>query len=120
MARRSVWERIKEALEDAGRRPTQDEAARILKITQPSVAEWHSGDSWPKVEHLVTLAGELGVCVEWLYTERGPKCPPPPDQYADMLWSCWPRLTDAQRAQLAGEAKGMAGPSDDAQAPGAA
>lgn len=72
--KRSFWLRVQEAMSDNGIKPTQKAAAALIGIKQPSVVKWARG-GLPSMEHVVTLSTKLGVCVEWLFTERGPKHP---------------------------------------------
>lgn len=110
---RTVWERVKEALGDAARagktyngvkiKPTQAVAARIAGVTQPSVSEWNDAGRGPELPNALRLAKALDICVEWIYTERGPKRPGPPlDQYAQQLWSMWPSLDEDLKRDLVG------------------
>lgn len=101
---RGVLDRIYEALRDAGKPATQSQIAELLKIKQPSVSEWKT--SLPSLKHGLTLAQKLNVCVEWLYTERGPKRPGAPLEWvAQELWDLWPRLPEATKQQILGHAK---------------
>jgi DNA-binding XRE family transcriptional regulator len=72
--KRSFWLRVQEAMRDKGMDPTQKAAGQLIGISQPSVNKWTKGGQ-PRMEHCVALANKLGVCVEWLYTERGAKHP---------------------------------------------
>lgn len=102
---RTVWERIREALAEAGLPPTQKQAARICNIEQGSVSDWNRG-GYPELDNALALALRLNVCVEWIYTERPPKRPgPPSDPIALELWDYWPRLDEAHKNQLLGAAK---------------
>lgn len=74
MKKRSFWLRVQEAMKDQGIDPTQKAAGDLIGIKQPSVHKWTRGGQ-PKLEHCVALAAKLGVCVEWLYLERGQKRP---------------------------------------------
>lgn len=101
---KSVLDRIYEALRDAGKPATQTQIADMLHIKQPSVSEWKT--SLPSLRHALTLAHKLNVCVEWIYTERGPKRPGAPlEGPAQELWDLWPRLPEATRQQILGHAK---------------
>lgn len=102
--KRSFWERVQEALVDAGLPNTQAAAGRLIGISQPSVHEWSKIDGYPTIANARTLALKLGVCVEWLYTERGPKRPPPVDATAQRLWEIWPRLDDVSKGEILGRA----------------
>jgi transcriptional regulator with XRE-family HTH domain len=110
-ANKKIWLRIREALRDNRRRGIQQEAADICGIKQPSVAEWVSGESIPTMDNVLKLSEELNVCVEWLYTGRGPKHPgPPEDPHAHQLWEFWPRLTADARSRIVGSAEALASP----------
>ncbi|MCR4297841.1 MAG: helix-turn-helix domain-containing protein [Gallionella sp.] len=69
-------ERIKQARLERGW--SQEELARRMSVTQPSVAEWESGRKAPHMKNLMRLAKLLGVAIEWLSTGRGEMHPPPP------------------------------------------
>jgi hypothetical protein len=96
---RSVYERAMEALTERFPRekPTQGKLAQVAGIKQPSVNDWKDG--YPAMETAVRTATALGVCVEWLLTERGPKHPPQSsDPTLAMLLS---QLDDRQKTRLA-------------------
>ena len=104
-SRRSVLSRVMEALQESSRADkTQNEIARICNISQPSVSDWRTSD--PTLENAKALALALNVCVEWLYTERGPKRPGPPDPVAEQLWSLWQGLSDVDRDAVLAYATG--------------
>ena len=109
---RTFWDRVKEALAEAGLDATQDYAAKIAGIKQPSVAEWNRPDGFPSLPNTVKLALRSGVCVEWLYTERGPKRPPPADPTAQRLWEIWSRIDDVTKGEIVRLAIERAGPPD--------
>jgi transcriptional regulator with XRE-family HTH domain len=106
-APRTVWIRIKEALEEARLPATQVYVAKKLGVTQPAITLWNKPGGFPTLENSISLAEHLGVNVEWLLTERGPKRPLPQDATAQKLWDMWPRLTDGDRRELLGVASGM-------------
>ena len=57
-------------------RPTQTRIAKHLGLkSQGAVANWKAGPSLPEPRHMVELAKWAGVCVEWLWTGRGPMYP---------------------------------------------
>jgi len=59
------------------------------------------------------MATRLNVCVEWLYTGRGPKNPPlANDEQLEPLLSLWPRLDDEIKRDLVGAARLRAKPAD--------
>jgi hypothetical protein len=74
MKKRTFWLRVQEAMKDKNLDPTQKVAGELIGIKQPSVHKWTKGGQ-PKMQHVVALASKLNVCVEWLYSERGPKHP---------------------------------------------
>ena len=78
--KRSFLERATEALKERypKEKATQQRLAALAGVKQPSVNDWHTGA--PAMDTGVRLAENLDVCVEWLYTERGPKKPPRPTQ----------------------------------------
>jgi len=81
-------------------RATQTEAARIAGVEQPTVSGWNKGSA-PELVTGLRLAEKLNVCVEWLYTERGPMRPLPADDiYARELMACWDRLSDEEKRKI--------------------
>lgn len=106
---RTFWDRVSEVLKADGIKPNQTEVAGWLGIKQPSVSEWTKPGGFPTIENGVRLAKKIGACVEWLYTEEGPKRPIPPDPAAQRLWDLWSRLDDSTRGELVGLASGRAG-----------
>jgi DNA-binding XRE family transcriptional regulator len=109
---RTVWERVKEALNDAGMPPTQAYAAKLLGIRQPSVAEWNQPRGAPTIDNAIALGLRLNVSVDWIYTGREPKRPGPPDDpIAQELWDVWGRLEEAHKQQLLGYARLSAHPT---------
>ena len=74
---RSFLERALEALKDRypKDRATQVRLAKIAGVSQPAVFEWGLQDRAPAHPTVLKLAHQLNVCVEWLYTGRGPKTP---------------------------------------------
>lgn len=102
---RTVWARIKEALHDKKLPATQVYAAKMIGVEQPSVSDWNKSGMYPSMENAVALAKRLGVCVEWLLTERGPKHPGPPgDEHAQELWAIWEFLPTKVKGDLIGAA----------------
>jgi DNA-binding XRE family transcriptional regulator len=102
---RTFWIRVKEALEDSKLPATQAYVAKFLHVAQPSVSDWNKAGGFPTLENAIKLAHHLHVCVEWLYTENGPKRPLPPDVVAQRLWDLWPRLDDATKGEIVGIAR---------------
>lgn len=99
---RSFYDRAMEGLRERFPRdkPTQGKLAALAGVKQPSVNDWKEGS--PAIDTGVRLAESLGLCVEWLYTERGPKRPAKasPDTLGP-LSPIWGELNERQKAQLA-------------------
>lgn len=70
----SIWQRIQEARADVGLKTTQTAIAHDLGLSQSSVQKWAAGKGL-RLTHALEIAEKCGVCVEWLYTGRGPKHP---------------------------------------------
>jgi len=99
---RSFLDRGMEALREKFPRdkPTQGKLAALAGVKQPSVNDWKDGA--PAIDTGVRLALALDVCVEWLYTERGPKRPvkAKPDDLGP-LSPIWGTLDTKQKERLA-------------------
>lgn len=103
--KRTCWDRVKEALADARLPTTQTYAAKLADVKQPSVSDWNKDGQGPELKNAIKLAKALNICVEWLYTERGPKRPGLPDDvHARRLWDLWPTISDENKANLVGYA----------------
>lgn len=101
--KRTAWDRLKEAMTEAGKGKTQQDLADLVGITQPSVAEWNRADGGPSLPTAIDLAEKLNTCVEWILTGRGPKHPGPPlDALTDQLMEVWKTLSPDQRRDLVG------------------
>lgn len=104
MASATFWTRLMEAMREADQPESQAAVARLIGIKQPSVHEWAYG-GLPTLDRCRDLAAKLDVCVEWLYTGRGPKRPAvPSDPDAAKLWEIWLKLTPDSRQNLTGYA----------------
>lgn len=108
---RTFLERAMEALSERfpRDRATQTRLAKIAGVSQPAANEWGQKDRFPEIPTGVRIAKELGVCVEWLYTESGPKYPPPAAE-ADQFVVEWGKLDDATKRQVASFAKFLKDP----------
>lgn len=112
VAKETSFERIKQALLDAGKNGTQEEIAKLAGIKQPSVSEWKNEGTTPSLENAIAIGAKLNVCVEWIITGRGPKRPGPPmEPAAQALWDAWPRIPSEDRQQVVGFAQAKAGPT---------
>lgn len=102
---RNFYDRVRERMREMAplmwrdRLPTQAAVAALIGIRQPSVHKWAQG-KLPEMKHAVAVAQVLGVCLEWLLTERGPKYPPAPDDAAQELLAIWGAHPDIQRELL--------------------
>ena len=108
---RTVWERAKEALHDAGLPSTQTYLAQIIHRKQGSLSDWNKPNRGPTIANARLVAGKTNVCVEWLLTGEGPKHPGPPEEpAAEALWNLWGRLPDLTKGKLLGIAEESALP----------
>ncbi len=68
-------ERLKQGCKKCPSAPTQQDRLRAwLGVSGPSV-HYKVGARKPSIDRAIYMAEKLGVCVEWLYTGRGPKNP---------------------------------------------
>jgi hypothetical protein len=98
---RSFLDRALEALQERypRERATQVRLAKIAGVSQPAAREWGFPDRAPDHAKVLRLAKELDVCVEWLYTERGPKRPPPTPE-DDAFLVKWGQLDPETKRQI--------------------
>lgn len=103
---RTAWERVKEALIDAGYAGKQSDVERLIGVKQGSVSEWNRVGVTPGLDTAIALGLKLNVCAEWILTERGPKRPGPPMEPAALdLWNAWGQLSDEDRREVVGFVK---------------
>lgn len=100
---RTFLERALEALKDRypRERATQTRLAKITGVSQPAVFEWGLPGRAPDHVKVLKLATELNVCVEWLYTERGPKNPQKTADSPEPFLRDWDKLDPELRRQIA-------------------
>lgn len=103
---RTVLDRALEALAEKypRERATQVRLAQLAGVRQPSVNSWGKPDEYPAMVTAVRLAEVLGVCVEWLLTERGPKHPPKAsgsEAEAESFLREWDKLDPEIQRQIA-------------------
>jgi hypothetical protein len=102
---KTVWKRVKEALQDAGLPPTQKQAAKLIGGKQGSISDWNKPNRYPTIDNAVTIAKATNTCVEWIYRGTGPKHPGPPEEAtAEELWNLWGRLDDVGKGKVLGVA----------------
>jgi hypothetical protein len=81
-------------------------AAGITKTAASSSGTlWNKKDGGARLGIARKLAEKLDVCVEWLYTGRGPMRPPPDDSVMRELLALWPQLNEGTRRDLLGFAR---------------
>lgn len=81
---REMGRRILMAFREARLGDTQSEIARALKVSPMTVSYWIRGMKMPPIHTGVLLAKQCKVCVEWLYTGRGPMRPEPLPSHIEM------------------------------------
>lgn len=81
-------------------RATQTGCALLLGIKQGSISDWNKPEGGLKLAHAIKLATTLNICVEWIYTERGPKRPPPVDRNLARIYDKWNALTDITKGRI--------------------
>lgn len=105
---RTVWARVEEVLIENKQTATQKYGAGLVGLKQPSAALWNKPGKYPEMDVAVRLAARLGVCVQWLLTEEGPKrVPPSNDSHLDALYLVWPELREVDKRDLVGFARGL-------------
>jgi hypothetical protein len=68
-------------------------------IKQSSVSLWRRGG--PRLATALIFAQATNICVEWLYTERGPKRPEPAgDARLATLQTLWPGISDFTKGRI--------------------
>jgi hypothetical protein len=73
------------------KKATQKDVAHFAGIQQPSVTEW--AFHGPRIAVAERFVKATNVCLEWLYTGRGPKRPPPPiNTDLAKVYDNWERL----------------------------
>lgn len=49
---------------------TQEQLAEILSVSRQTISKWESGLSYPETEKLLSIAKELNVSLDYLFSER--------------------------------------------------
>lgn len=99
----ALWERLIRARLDAKPPlPTrQTDIATEVGVGQTAVSGWKTGEKVPELETAIALAKRADICLEFLYTGRGPRRP-----WGDVttplgrLVEVWERLSDTEQSQL--------------------
>jgi hypothetical protein len=109
---KSFWERLTEAFGEQALPTTGNAIAKKLGMSQGSVNKWQRGEGLPEADTIRELALRGRVCVEWLWTGRGPKYPnSEPDAQAAELMRRWPEL-DAKGREYVMQSAEMASGSN--------
>lgn len=104
--KRTVWARIEEVLLELKLPASQKYFSKLIGISQPSVNAWNKPDQYPKMDIAVRSAERLGICVQWLLSEQGPKRPlPTNDAHLETLLSSWIKIREADKLDLIGAAR---------------
>lgn len=98
--------RLQKALIAAKRPATQTDAAKQLGVEQPTISgTWNKPGRAPEMDKVLAMALELNVCVEWLYTGRGPMHPAVAlDAYGEELLGVWHQLDEKTKWIITGYA----------------
>ncbi len=108
---RTVWERVKEVLQERKLPATQKYLAeKILQVKQPSISDWNKIGGYPTMANAIRVADYLGISVEWLLTEQGPKWVPAKDPESDALQRLWMDLDGLGRSRVLAHAQILATP----------
>ncbi len=75
MAEQSIYDRIIIARTEAGQPVTLMAIGKDVGISHAAVAKWKRGLG-VKLAHVMKIATSAGVCVQWIYTGKGPMHPP--------------------------------------------
>lgn len=104
--KRTVWARVAEVLVENKEPAQQKYFAKAIGITQPSVNAWNKPGQYPSMDIAVQAADYLGVCVQWLLTEAGPKRQlPSNDTHLETFLTAWVKIRDTDKVDLIGAAR---------------
>ncbi len=73
MKYREFAERLKAQLIEKLGEFTQQEAGKLLGVSQPTINSWLNGEAMPGMPKAIATAKKLDCCVEYLLTGNGPK-----------------------------------------------
>lgn len=89
------WQRLAEALRDAGQSASQIAVAKIVGMDGNGVTgRWFRGDALPTAAQLITLAERAKVTIDWLLTGSLPRRRYPPGTSTYSLLTAWNSLDD--------------------------
>lgn len=113
--KRTVLDRVQEAMRGVGLDDTQANIAKTFKpLSQPSVNLWGKSGH-PEMKKAVQIALRTGVCVEWLLTGRRPRRPGDiDDPLFARLVAAWAKLSDETKQRVVGYALVSLGGDDGA------
>ncbi len=98
-----LWRRFTEGVKDLTppKAIDQETLATKMGVVQGTISNWKRGEKKPPIDRGIALAEYAGLCVEYLYTGKGPRRP-----WGDVgrplakLVDVWEELTPAQRDDL--------------------
>jgi transcriptional regulator with XRE-family HTH domain len=97
----AFYERLMEALADAGLPQTQTQIADMAGVQQPAVSKWKSDESFPEYEPALRLAQRACVSVSWLWLGLGnKKNGGDMDDQTIALLDAWHRMPETARQEL--------------------
>lgn len=91
----------------------REDVGKRLGVTGPAVTYWWNGDRLPTMNQAIVISSEMGCCVEWLLTGRGPMRPRPSDmdcldisELPDVEKAIFKAHVDTRTQQIIREKKG--------------
>ena len=74
--KRAFGENFNKLLKDLNKENcTQEQLGEFFDLSQPTISHYKKGTKMPHIETGVKIAKKIGICVEYLYTRRGPMYP---------------------------------------------
>lgn len=91
----------------------REDVGKRLGVSGPAVTYWWNGDRLPTMNQAIIIATEMGCCVEWLLTGRGPMRPLPSEmdcldisELPDAEKAIFKAHVDTRTQQIINEKKG--------------
>lgn len=99
---------------------TQQTLAEAMGVSRPTVTQWESGWSEPRMGTIKQIAATLNVSVADLISDTLPDVEtiPPSTREEKRLLSMFRRLDDVKRAQVMGYVEGMVSSDENLRQPG--
>ena len=67
--------RFREACDERFPGATQEEIAKAIGVSQPTISDYMQGNKLPKIARAIRISQVLHVCVQWLLVGTGAKYP---------------------------------------------